>query len=83
MGSVFAVMQPSNLEFVITSLKLAPGRANWNLVGEGAGVPGATIEKIVRGYVANPKFDTVEKLAKYIRENPQRFSKSKKAQNAA
>lgn len=70
-------MQVSNLEFVISSLKLVPGRANWDLVGEEAGVPGATIEKIVRGYVENPRFDTVEKLAKYIRENPHKFAKKK------
>jgi hypothetical protein len=75
-------MQQSNLEFVISSLNRVPGRAQWDLVGEDSGVPGATIEKIARGYVKNPRWETVEKLAKYIRENPSKFPKTSKSQAA-
>lgn len=74
-------MEQSNLEFVIAKLNALPGRANWDLVGEYAGVPGSTVEKIARGYVKNPRFETVEKLAKCIRENPLMFVRKKSLAN--
>ena len=74
-------MEQSNLEFVIAKLNALPGRANWDRVGEDAGVPGSTVEKIARGYVKNPRFDTVEKLAKYIRDNPSMFARKKQLTN--
>ncbi len=79
MGPRYCPMQESSLEFVVTNLNLDPGRSNWDRLGEAADVPGATIEKIARGYVTNPRYETVEKLAKYIRENPAQFSKRRRA----
>ena len=59
-------MSESIYDFVME--KLQATKYHWPQVAEGSGVPCRTLEKIARRETVNPKIETVEKLAKYFRE---------------
>jgi predicted transcriptional regulator len=61
-------METSILESVVSNL--IASRSHWEEIAEASGVPFGTLRKIGWRQTKNPRFDTVEKLAVYFRENP-------------
>jgi len=54
----------NSLNFVIASL--AAEKGNWRKVSADSGIPYDTLTKIAQRRVKNPRFSTVQKLAKYF-----------------
>ena len=48
--------------------KLAAAKGSWPKVAEGSGVPRRTIEKIARLEHRNPRIKSIERLARFFRE---------------
>lgn len=61
-------MNESILGYVMCQLDDAKGR--WPQIAVASGVPYRTVQKIGSGKTRAPRIDSVEKLAKYFRENP-------------
>lgn len=62
-------MSDSILGFVMGRLDGAKG--HWPEIAEASGVPYRTVQKIGSGKTKSPRIDSVEKLAKYFRDNAQ------------
>lgn len=71
-----AVMEISVHEYVLAQLERWKYR--WPRVAEGSGVPLRTIQKVAQRTTKNPRIDTVEKLAKYFREQDALFQAGSK-----
>lgn len=67
-GLLSGVMNDSILGYVMGQLEGAKGR--WPEIAEASGVPYRTVQKIGSKKTLTPRIDSVEKLAKYFRENP-------------
>ncbi len=65
-GVLSRSMTDSIFEYVLARLQSSKGK--WAEVAEGSGVSYRTLEKIARGESKDPGISTVEKLAKYFRE---------------
>jgi transcriptional regulator with XRE-family HTH domain len=59
-------MTDSIFDYVMTKLEASKGK--WSSVADGSGVSYRTLEKIARGESKDPGIHTVEKLAKYFRD---------------
>ena len=66
MGVAFSPMEESLLEYVVKRLQSLKG--SWPKVAAGSGVPLRTVEKVANGQSKNPQFQTVDRLARYLRE---------------
>jgi transcriptional regulator with XRE-family HTH domain len=62
-------MSESLHDYVISQLLAARGR--WPSVEQGSGVSARTFSKVARGEVKYPRVGTIEKLAKYFRQQEQ------------
>lgn len=54
----------NSLTFVVASLEANKG--NWKRISADSGIPYDTLTKIAQKKVKNPRFSTVQKLAKYF-----------------
>lgn len=55
-----------DLAYVVARL-MADGKKRWRDIAEKTGVPVDTIIKVARGHTRNPRFHTIDPLAKYYR----------------